>query len=155
MALLALESVRETAEETASGALVAGGGVLAGAADWLRTSGSPVACSSTAHVINGTHLVLALAGSLAGKLLIKREDGALRSVVNVASSTTTSGKLGAGLRESATKERGRATSGRGVSSLWGLEGVACSSATRVHVGAGVWVRLGDLVGRHVVGGCVC
>lgn len=68
--------------------------------------------------------------------------------MDVACSSSSGRELGAGLRNLATEEVGWAMGVECIRGLWGLEGVACSSSACVGVGTNVWVRLGDLVGRH-------
>lgn len=136
------------AQEAAASALAAGGGVLPVAAGG-RKSGSPVSCATASNVVGRAHLFcLGLAGDLTLKLLIEGEDCSLGDVVDVAGTASASHELGAGLRELGAKEGGWTSCIGCVGGLWGLEGVACSSSSGVHVGAGVWVRLSYLVGRH-------
>lgn len=97
---------------------------------------------------------LAITGSLTFELFVKREDCSLRGAVDVASATASRGELGAGLRELCAEEGGRTMSIDCVSGCGSLEGVACSSTSGVHVDTSVWVRLGDLVGRHCERVCV-
>lgn len=67
--------------------------------------------------------------------------------MDVSCSSSSADELGAGLGELSSEERGWTAGGAWVGGLWGLEGVACATTTRVNVLAGVWVWLGDLVER--------
>lgn len=137
--------MRQAAEEaTGSLALVGRGRVLSRSARW-RLGRGPVSGSSSASVIDSG---LAIPRRLSLELLVKGENGSLGAAVNVACSAATRDELGAGLRELGAKEGGGAV---GVERIGGercSEGVACAATTGVHVGADVWVRFGDLVGRH-------
>lgn len=67
--------------------------------------------------------------------------------MNVSCSSSSAHELGASLGELISEELSWAASGAWVGGLWGHEGVACTTTTRVNVLAGVWVWLGDLVER--------
>jgi hypothetical protein len=100
-------------------------------------------------VVDSSILHLLLAGLLELQLLVEREDGALRGLVDVACSSTAAAELGCALWETVLEERGRSASSAAVGCLWGLEVVASSTSTCVCIGVDAWVRLDDLeVGRH-------
>lgn len=110
-----------------------------------------VACSSSAYRVDGALLLLSgLAGGLTCEFLVEGEEGALRAVVNVACSSSAGRELGAGLGKWTAEEMGWAASSVGIGGLASFEGITCSSTSCVGVGTDVWVRLGDLVGRHFV-----
>jgi len=144
--LSSLEGVGNEVEESTApaGCAVCGAGrVFAGG---VRFGFSPVACSTSANVVDGPLLIhLLLAAGLALQLLIKGEDSSLGVGVDIACSSSARAKLGTGLGELGAEERGWAFGGAWAGGLGSFEGVACSSTAGVDVGARGWVRLGDLI----------
>jgi len=141
--LAPLEGVAQSTEEPAvsrSVAIARGGRVFAVRAG---AGGSPVSSSSSTDMPDCSLLLHhLLSGGLALEFLIEREDSLLAGVVNVTSSSTTAGELAVWLRDGGD-EGGRTASRAALAGLWGLESVACTSASRVDVLGGGWVRLGD------------
>lgn len=140
----------ETAEEAASGALVAlgrGAGVLAarvGATDGV------VASSTASDVPYSAILHHLLSCCLALELFVEGEDCTLRGIVDVASSATSCAELGRCLRKLMAEDIGRSASCGAGGGLWCLEGVASSSTSAVDVLGGRWVWLSDfVVGWHI------
>jgi len=142
---VAFECIAESAEEAAAAvAIIRAGRVLARRA-WR--DGGIVSSSSTSHMVDGTVGKALLAGRLALELIVEGENGSLGYRLNVAGSSTAAGETSGGLGERGAEERSWSASGGPRRGLWRLEGVSCSTASRVRVGGHVWVWLDDGV-RH-------
>jgi len=83
-----------------------------------------------------------LSRALTVEFLVEREDGLLAGVMDVASSSTAARELAVWLWDGGD-EGGGTASRAALAGLWGLECVACTSASRVDVLGGSWVWLGD------------
>lgn len=142
-----LNGVAKTAEESASStlsALVRARGILSASA-W--TSSGPVS-SATSSNMPHCSILHCVSCSLTFEFFIEWEDSTLGRLVNVACSTATRAEFRLALGDIVAKKRCWSTSCWSVCGLGGFECIACSSSSRVNVGAGCWVRLGDLVARH-------
>lgn len=107
-----------------------------------------VSGAATADVVDGG--LLAAQALLLLEFLVKAEHGALLVCAHVASTATTRGKVAGGRRKSELGARCWAGSCAAVGNLRGLDAgyIASTAATRVEVGLGGWVRLGDVEVDH-------
>ena len=95
-------------------------------------------------MVDSAVLHLSLTGLLKLQLLVKREDSALRGLVNVSSSSSAAAEVGGVLWEAIGEQRGWSASCAAIGSLRCLESVSCSSSACVGVLGDVWVRLDNL-----------